>query len=376
MRQQKVNQSKQRTATPQDTPLSQAFDLVDLRQLLADYYPELPISLHKVKQRIPALWRGGTNPNVALDARGMYDFKTGESYTAWTFLTQVQGLSKGDAAKELLYRAGLEDTKPQRRVAVTPKRIDPVRLSAQQRKRAARLADKLARAHTLHGSGPRTGESGYLKRKRVDDVKTHQVQDGLVYGENGYGGFIQLPLMTVQGTVTGFQRIFDTKALPGERDKDFIGKKEGSFVALVPTELGAIPLETQALAARLRQGYSLHLCEGFATGLTLCKARPRGIVLVALDAGNLKVVAGRFREHYGYFAKRPWYRLRRTPLRLTLWADNDQFTEGNPGLTKARETAKAYRCKVLYPKFRRKHLAGKPTDFNDLYVLEGRRALP
>ena len=49
--------------------------------------------------------------------------------------------------------------------------------------------------------------------------------------------------------------------------------------------------------------------------------------------------------------------------------DNDQLTDGNPGLTKATEAAKTIRARLAVPQFN--DTTTKPTDFNDLHQLEG-----
>ena len=54
---------------------------------------------------------------------------------------------------------------------------------------------------------------------------------------------------------------------------------------------------------------------------------------------------------------------------LVICTDDDQWTKGNPGLTKAKATAKALGATVIVPQF--KDLSTKPTDFNDLHALEG-----
>ena len=53
---------------------------------------------------------------------------------------------------------------------------------------------------------------------------------------------------------------------------------------------------------------------------------------------------------------------------LVIAGDNDQWTDGNPGVTKATEAAKAVNAKVVIPTF--KDTTDRPTDFNDLR-LEG-----
>jgi putative DNA primase/helicase len=50
-------------------------------------------------------------------------------------------------------------------------------------------------------------------------------------------------------------------------------------------------------------------------------------------------------------------------------ADNDQFTDGNPGLTKATAAAKSVGAKLAVPQFR--HNGSKLSDFNDLTRAEG-----
>lgn len=106
-------------------------------------------------------------------------------------------------------------------------------------------------------------------------------------------------------------------------------------------------------------GKRAYLCEGFATGTTVHEVTGEA-VFIAFHAGNLLPVGKEIR------AMRP-------RLELVIAADNDQWTDGNPGLAKAIEAAKATRSKVALPCFRQ--TAGNPTDFNDLYWLEGAEAV-
>lgn len=93
------------------------------------------------------------------------------------------------------------------------------------------------------------------------------------------------------------------------------------------------------------------ICEGFATGVTLNQATGHAVV-VAFNAGNLKPVCEAIRRRY-------------SDQRLLVCGDNDQWTDGNPGLSKAREAGELW----VIPNF--KDLESKPTDFNDLFVLDG-----
>jgi putative DNA primase/helicase len=98
------------------------------------------------------------------------------------------------------------------------------------------------------------------------------------------------------------------------------------------------------------------ICEGFATGATL-HMQTRCVVVVAFDAGNLLPVAQAIRGTY-----------RRAEIIVA--ADNDAWTPGNPGLTKARAAALAIGGKLLVPDFTGLDVSGKPSDWNDWYALQ------
>ena len=107
-----------------------------------------------------------------------------------------------------------------------------------------------------------------------------------------------------------------------------------------------------------QDGDYIYLCEGFATAATVQEATGIFTVL-AFDAGNLKPVALRLRREH-------------PDAKIILAADNDSGTEGNPGLTKAREAANSVNGSVVFPSFQALIDDEKPpTDFNDLFVLEG-----
>ena len=79
---------------------------------------------------------------------------------------------------------------------------------------------------------------------------------------------------------------------------------------------------------------------------------------VAFNTGNLKPVAEAIRKKY-------------PRTELVLAADNDHATEGNPGITKGKEAAKAVGALLAAP-----DLSGdEGTDFNDLAVIHGLEAV-
>jgi putative DNA primase/helicase len=106
---------------------------------------------------------------------------------------------------------------------------------------------------------------------------------------------------------------------------------------------------------------TLCICEGFATGASLHEATGLAVA-VAFHAGNLEPAARALR------AKFP-------SLRLVLCADNDQFTDGNPGRRLALRAAEAVGGLVAAPAFEPSELESKPTDFNDLHRLRGLSAV-
>jgi len=96
------------------------------------------------------------------------------------------------------------------------------------------------------------------------------------------------------------------------------------------------------------------ICEGWATGHTLACMNPYALVLVAIDAGNLKSLA--------LYVSERW-----DDTTLIIAGDDDRQTPGNPGATNARAAALAYGALLSFPVWP----ADAPeslTDFNDLHV--------
>ncbi|MCS6811928.1 MAG: DUF3987 domain-containing protein [Tepidimonas sp.] len=105
---------------------------------------------------------------------------------------------------------------------------------------------------------------------------------------------------------------------------------------------------------------ALVVCEGYATGASIHEATGYAVA-VAFTAGNLLPVAEALRAKY-------------PALRLIVAADDDWRTEGNPGLTKARQAAQAIGAALAVPRFPEDR-PDKATDFNDLAKLRGHDAV-
>lgn len=100
----------------------------------------------------------------------------------------------------------------------------------------------------------------------------------------------------------------------------------------------------------------LCIAEGYATGASVNEATGYAVA-VAFNAGNLVPVAEALRRRF-------------PDKRIVVCADDDIATEGNPGLTKAREGAQAVSGCVAVPDFGA-HRPEYATDFNDLHRLQG-----
>ncbi len=102
------------------------------------------------------------------------------------------------------------------------------------------------------------------------------------------------------------------------------------------------------------------VAEGFATAATIHEATGHPVA-VAFNCGNLKAVARAVRERF-------------PKARLILCADDDVRTDGNPGLTKSTDAARAVGGLLAVPDFGADR-PDKATDFNDLAAHRGADAV-
>ena len=92
------------------------------------------------------------------------------------------------------------------------------------------------------------------------------------------------------------------------------------------------------LVGKLAGAERVLIAEGWATAAALHEAMNVPVV-VARNADNLEAVARRLRQRLS------------DDVAITIAADDDRFTDGNPGATKARLAALAIGAKVLMPTF-------------------------
>lgn len=191
---------------------------------------------------------------------------------------------------------------------------------AGQEKAAERASDE------VHAYAEASADHPYLQRKRV---QPHGIKvDG--------AGSLVVPIINKDGEIVSHQRITADGA------KKYLGGGEvkGCFYELRGN----------------RQ--VVFVGEGFATCASVFEATGY-TVFVAFDCGNLPRVAKVAKEMF-------------PGAKIVMAADNDQFTDGNPGMTKANEAANMVHGLMVYPTFSESEISsGKPKDFNDLHVLRG-----
>lgn len=102
---------------------------------------------------------------------------------------------------------------------------------------------------------------------------------------------------------------------------------------------------------------TLFICEGFATGASIYQATGKP-VFVAFNASNLEPVAREVRRRYPDSA-------------IIIAGDDDRWNEINQGKEKAQAAAKACLGTATLPHFARREVDARPTDFNDLHLMEG-----
>ncbi len=198
--------------------------------------------------------------------------------------------------------------------------------------RAAAEAGRVWRAYL-----PGEGESEYLLRKGVG-------AHGVRWAPSGNGTFA-IPMTDTAGKVWGLQII---------RGKDRGKKLEKEYFPRGLAKKGRFHLIGVIRDLVL-------VAEGYATAATLHEAT--GLpVAVAFDAGNLQPVAEAIKKTY----KR---------ARIIVCADDDYLTDGNPGCKAAETAALAVGCAWVKPQFITDRAGKKLTDFNDMAMLDGAKAV-
>lgn len=196
-----------------------------------------------------------------------------------------------------------------------------------ERKQAEQQRQKAASRATSIMADAKQGVSPYLEHKALPEPAVLLTQRVIAVGELTYPpGSLVVPLWNEAGELVNVQLIDaqgGKRYLPG-------GQKAGAF-------------------HRIEGGKLVAVVEGYATGLSVHRATG-ATVYCAMDAGNLPAVTTIARHHH-------------PEARILLCGDNDEGTEGNPGMTKAEQAAIAAGGLVASPP-----VAG---DWNDYHQANG-----
>jgi putative DNA primase/helicase len=171
---------------------------------------------------------------------------------------------------------------------------------------------------------PETGQSPYLINKKVNAFGVRFQKDALV-----------VPIRDAAG------KLYSLQWIAPDGTKRFLtgGRKKGCFHSIGAFE----------------EGKPVYVTEGYATGASVHMATHAPVV-IAFDVGNLGPVVDALKRKY---PKPP----------IIIAGDDDVWRETNTGRQNAEQAANKHRCFAVFPRF--KSTESKPTDFNDLHVLEG-----
>lgn len=282
--------------------------------------------------------------SVSLTDGRWHDFASGDKGGDLVSLAAyVWGTSQTNAARDLARRLGLHLDALEGRPAepgaseAQSQRLAAARLEAEQRQqreaseRQQRQQAAASQARKLwNDSQPADPAHAYLMAKRIPATGIRQRY-----------GVLLVPLRNLAGDLVNLQRI------KPDGSKRFLygGQLTGAFCVL----------------GRLEPGVRLFVCEGWATGVTLLDRYGATAVACAMNAGNLRPVAVGLRHKYGGL------------IDLTIAADDDRRTDGNPGQAAANAAALAAGALIATPPWP----DGAPldlSDFNDLYCWEADHA--
>ncbi len=179
---------------------------------------------------------------------------------------------------------------------------------------------KAEAARRWNAAKPTSPDHSYLHRKGVRPHGTRELD-----------GVLLVPMRDVDGVLWNVERI---PPEVGATKKGLFGGRRDELYYAIGKPNGVICI-----------------AEGFATGASIHEATGEAVA-VAFTAGNVEAVARNMRARF-------------PDVQIVLCADDDYRTDGNPGMTKATEAARAVGGLVAVPDFGADRPEGA-TDFNDL----------
>lgn len=201
--------------------------------------------------------------------------------------------------------------------------IQAYREKRQRQEQAAMKAQAM-----IKGAKRATHANPYLSQKSIEP-----------HGTFADGAVLLVPMVNLDSEIRNIQRIYPN------RDKRFL--KGGQVNGLFTTVDALFSAETQ------------YICEGLATAATVNELTYKPVA-AAMTAANLKAVCLALA------------RVAPKGVEIVVVADNDHRTEGNPGVTRAKEAARAIGARVVIPPLPCDRRDCYCTDFNDYWNCSNR----
>ncbi len=273
-------------------------------------------------------WSQSADNYRSKDALAVWkSFKTDGKVTVGTLLYEAKARGFKLDSDRAIDPAEIERHKLERAASIAREAQEHARLQSQAAEQATALY-KVCQEVDAHP---------YLTKKGIRPHGCRVYRGGFAIAGMRCDGALVLPIRNSDGEIRSLQFIAengDKRYLPN-------GEKSGAYCSI------GKPSGTICIA------------EGFATAASIHEATGHAVA-VAFDAGNLLAVSKTIKEKF-------------PETTVILCADNDQFTESNPGVTKALAAAEAVGGTLAVPDF--SNLDNQPKDFNDLLLLDGADAV-
>jgi putative DNA primase/helicase len=200
----------------------------------------------------------------------------------------------------------------------------------------AMIAQREAEQQRQHEAAAERAARLWRRARPADPAHPYLQAKGIGPGPaRQLGGVLVLSIVNAKGEIRSLQFI----APDGTKRLLAGAEKRGHFIVVT---------------GEWQRGDVIAIAEGFATAMSAAELLEPDATLAAIDAGNLKPVAEAVR------AARP-------DAHIIIAADDDRTTQGNPGLTKAREAACAVSGELVRPRWPQGAPLGL-SDFNDLML--------
>jgi P4 family phage/plasmid primase-like protien len=217
---------------------------------------------------------------------------------------------------------------------LTKKEIERVKKEATEAREKAHLQAAEIQKDIFSQASPQNGViHPYLVKKSIDSMYTARNRKT----RSGYD--LLVPLYDIEDNFWCYQKITE------DGSKDFMpgSKTKECFFTIGTIEPDGV----------------VYICEGFATACSVHQAT-KAAVVAAFYASNLEPVSCAIRKRY-------------PDVTIIIAADNDCWNEAsgiNAGIDYAKKCS-VHTTSYVAPGFNEKHSEHKPTDWNDLHMLEG-----